>query len=90
MKSIFALLFVLCSFCVLAQEESTLTDSRDGKTYKIVTYDIPLVGGVSVKRTWMIENLNYETESSFCYSNEPAYCEVYGRLYTFDAALEAC
>lgn len=90
MKQIFALFFVLCSFCVLAQEESTLTDSRDGKTYKIITYDIPLVGGVSVKRTWMVENLNYETESSYCYSNEPAYCEVYGRLYTFDAAVKSC
>ncbi|MEL7005980.1 MAG: FISUMP domain-containing protein [Bacteroidota bacterium] len=27
---------------------------------------------------------------SYCYGNEPAYCEVYGRLYTFEAAKEAC
>lgn len=90
MKSIFALSFVLCSFCVFAQEESTLTDSRDGKNYKVITFDIPLVGGVSVKRTWMAQNLNYESEGSYCYTNEPAYCEVYGRLYTFDAGVNAC
>lgn len=74
----------------MAQEESTLTDSRDGKNYKIITYDIPLVGGVSVKRTWMAQNLNYEMDGSFCYSLEPAYCEVYGRLYTFEAAQGSC
>ena len=75
---------------MLAQEESTLTDNRDGKTYKTVTFDIPLVGGVSVKRTWLAQNLNYEMEGTYCYSNEPAYCEVYGRLYTFEAAQNAC
>ncbi len=74
----------------MAQEESTLSDSRDGKSYKIVTFSIPLVGGVSVKRTWMVQNLNYEVEGSYCYASEPAYCEVYGRLYNFESAQNAC
>ncbi|MEO9872355.1 FISUMP domain-containing protein [Ekhidna sp.] len=72
------------------QEFGELTDSRDEKTYKTVTIDIQLEGGVSVKRTWMAENLAYEVPESFCYKNEPAYCEAYGRLYTFQAAKEAC
>ncbi len=72
------------------QEASTFTDSRDGQTYKIIEFEIPLVGGVSVKRTWMAENLNYKSSDSYCFANEPAYCEVYGRLYTFQSALESC
>ncbi len=86
----------LYAFCVViasvafGQEGGTFTDSRDGKTYKIVEFDIPLVGGVSVQRTWMAQNLNYEIEGSYCYANEPAYCEVYGRLYSFQAAKDGC
>lgn len=73
-----------------AQEYQTLTDARDGKTYKIVTIKHELVGGVFVERTWMAENLNYASEESFCYANEKAYCEKFGRLYTYKGALEAC
>ena len=71
-------------------EEGTFTDSRDGQEYKTVTVDILLEGDVTIKRTWMAENLNFEVEDSFCYKNEPAYCEAYGRLYTFAAAKKAC
>ena len=38
----------------------------------------------------MAENLNYETKDSYCYENAPANCEKYGRLYTWEAALNAC
>jgi uncharacterized protein (TIGR02145 family) len=30
---------------------------------------------------WMKENLNYETGNSWCYDDDPANCDVYGRLY---------
>lgn len=81
---------MLISVSCFSQETSTFTDSRDGMTYNVATYSIPLVGGVSVKRTWMTQNLNYEVEGSYCYQNEPAYCEAYGRMYTFQAASGAC
>ena len=57
---------------------TVLTDERDGQTYKIVK-----IGD----QTWMAENLNYKTESSFCYNDSTEYCETYGRLYTWAAAV---
>jgi uncharacterized protein (TIGR02145 family) len=38
----------------------------------------------------MAENLNYVTDSSWCYDNEDSNCATYGRLYTWNAAMEAC
>jgi len=90
-KGIFSFLTaIMITQCILGQEVGELVDSRDGKTYKIVTIDIELEGGVYIKRTWMAQNLNYEVPDSFCYKDEPAYCEVYGKLYTFEAAVAAC
>ena len=39
---------------------------------------------------WMRENLNYETDSSYCYNDLDSYCDKYGRLYTWNAAMKAC
>ena len=35
----------------------------------------------------MAENLNYEVDSSFCYNDSAEYCEKYGRLYRWAAAI---
>jgi len=83
-----ALLLVFLS--IQAQETGELVDSRDGQKYKTITIKHELEGGVFVTRTWMTLNLNYQIKESFCYKNERAYCEAYGRLYTFSGAVEAC
>jgi uncharacterized protein (TIGR02145 family) len=38
-------------------------------------------------QTWLKENLNYETANSWCYGNTAENCKTYGRLYTWQAAM---
>ena len=38
-------------------------------------------------KTWMAENLKYETKNSSCYNNVQSNCDTYGRLYTWAAAV---
>ena len=42
------------------------------------------------ERYWMVENLNYETDDSYCYDDDSTNCAQYGRLYTWEAAKNAC
>ena len=60
---------------------STVVD-RDGNTY---TTKVMKDG-----KRWMTQNLNVEVADSWCYDNDPKNCEQYGRLYTWQAAKNAC
>ena len=69
-------------------EYGSLTDERDGKTYKTVKI---------YKKWWMAENLDYADSAktpslkgkSWCYADDPENCSKYGRLYTWAAAIDS-
>jgi uncharacterized protein (TIGR02145 family) len=72
------------SFTTLSETFScgdTFIDSRDGKTYATVQ-----IGD----QCWMQQNMNFETENSWCYANDPGNCETFGRLYNHNAAIQVC
>jgi uncharacterized protein (TIGR02145 family) len=41
-------------------------------------------------QTWTKQNLNVKTQDSWCYEDDESNCAEYGRLYTWEAAKEAC
>ena len=69
-------------------EYGTLTDPRDGKTYRTVKID---------GKNWMAENLNYadsvKTPSlltgTWCYNENDTNCNALGRLYTWGSAIDS-
>ena len=79
--------------CNVDDVNNCVTDSRDGRTYRTVK-----IGD----QVWMAENLNYaytgvpfdngyytSDSTSWCYDNVPANCAMYGRLYTWAAAMDS-
>ena len=58
-----------------------MTDPRDGQAYKIEK-----ING----QTWLSENLRFETAESNCADDLPENCAEQGRMYSWNAAQNAC
>lgn len=61
-------------------------EGQTNLTYSGQTYEIVEIGN----QCWMAENLNYETANSWTYYDNPGFGDIFGRLYTWEAALTAC
>lgn len=79
-KIIVSIAFLLFEFLSISQTEF-FVDSRDTKEYKIIK-----IGD----QIWFTENLNYDTEGSWWYNDKKSIGKRHGRLYTWDAAMDAC
>jgi len=60
----------------------SFTDERDNQTYNWVV----LRDG----NKWMRNNLNFQSDDSWCYDEKKKNCQSRGRLYTWNAAKLAC
>lgn len=63
-------------------EGGVMIDKRDEQQYELTSLN---------GKTWMAQSINYATAAgSFCYQDNETNCDVYGRLYTYEAAQSAC
>ena len=76
------------SSSVVSSSSITASSSSVGKVKDRAGNEYPVVQ--IGEQYWMAENLNYKTEGSACYDNQESNCELYGRLYTWEAAMTAC
>jgi len=71
----------------IAQSTGAFTDSRDGQTYKTISFKNALTGATV---TWMAQNLNYKVQGSYAYHDKESNRKELGLLYTWEAAKKAC
>ncbi len=80
--SFITIVLLISTIKSIAQAPGTFTDARDGKVYKTVTIGT---------QTWLAENLAFKAASDcWAYDNSQNNVEVYGYLYTWKAAQDAC
>ena len=76
------------SSSVVSSSSVTVSSSSVGKVKDRAGNEYPVVQ--IGDQYWMAENLNFKTENSYCYDDQESNCEIYGRLYTWEAAMTAC
>ncbi|MBQ3777106.1 MAG: hypothetical protein II835_03290 [Fibrobacter sp.] len=73
--------------------KNLLTDYRDGHVYKTITIEVyDEERSIRYSEVWMAQNLNYAylaDTASFCFDDQPAKCDEYGRYYIWAAAMDS-
>ena len=70
-----------CGNNIIVDISGFFVDERDNKKYKWVR-----VGN----KKWMADNLKYNSSNSLCYNNQEFNCDIYGRLYNWEEAINVC
>ena len=81
MRKLFILLLLVTPILINAQSWGEKLQDPTGESYPTV---------VLYGKTWMAKNLNFQVGGSECYYNEEEFCQLFGRLYTQEAATNAC
>lgn len=63
------------------ESDTEFTDPRDGAVYPIVDIEV---------QRWLNSNMNYASDSSWCYNDVDQNCDLLGRAYTWESAKQAC
>ena len=69
----------------LSQQEADMKPVKEQASSSTVASKI-----MKDSRRWTIENLNVKVSGSYCYADKSSNCTKYGRLYTWEAAKNAC
>ena len=76
---VFAILAILFFTQVgMAQSTGAFIDSRDGQTYKTISFKDALTGATV---TWMAQNLNFKVQGSYAYDDKESNRKELGLLY---------
>ena len=70
------------SDAVSSNVNDSVVIDRDGNNYPVKI--------LRDNKVWMTANLKLIIPGSYCYNDTMEYCELYGRLYTWESAQKAC
>ena len=65
----------------ISEEDNVLLDGRTGELLKTIT-----IGS----QKWLAKNSAIKLSKSYCYDDDPENCDLYGRLYEWSSAHNAC
>jgi uncharacterized protein (TIGR02145 family) len=102
MKNSYSLFFVFISLFIIGltgcnkddDDDSHHSNNVDGEPcpgIETITYGGQVYNTVQIgNQCWMKENMNHEYGNSWCYDDNLAQCDIYGRLYDWETALNVC